>query len=64
MALRGLILIVPAYAIVGFAYSVTSLYVGLALYALSTSVCVPCMTTLVSAYGDASQKGVVMGVFR
>ena len=64
VALRGLILIVPSFAIVGFAYNLWTLYLGLALYALSTAVCVPCMTTLVSTYGDASQKGIVTGVFR
>ncbi len=64
VALRGLILIVPSFAIIGFAYNLWTLYAGLALYALSTSVCVPCMTTLVSSYGDASQKGIVTGVFR
>ena len=61
---RGLILIIPSFAIIGFAYNLWTLYAGLALYALSTSVCVPCMTTLVSTYGDASQKGIVTGVFR
>ena len=34
------------------------------MYALSTSVVVPCMTTLVSHYGTVSQKGIVMGVYR
>lgn len=34
------------------------------LYALSTAVVVPCMTTLVSNHGDANQKGILMGVFR
>ncbi len=64
MALRGLLLIIPSFAIVGVAYNVTVLYLGLALYAVSTAICVPCMTTMVSAYGDASQKGIVMGVYR
>jgi ABC-type proline/glycine betaine transport system permease subunit len=64
MALKGLLLIVPSFAIVGFAYTVTQLYAGLALYALSTSICVPMMTTMVSSYGDASQKGIIMGVYR
>lgn len=64
MVLYGLLLIIPSFAIVGFAYNIFTLYVGLALYALSTSVCVPCMTTLVSSYGDANQKGIVMGVYR
>ena len=25
---------------------------------------VPCMTTMVSSYGDTSQKGIIMGVYR
>ena len=64
MVLRGLLLIVPSFAIVGFAQNMWQLYLGLTLYALSTSVVVPCMTTLVSHYGNVSQKGIVMGVFR
>eukprot|EP00095_Tigriopus_kingsejongensis_P012476 snap_masked-scaffold323_size206388-processed-gene-1.3 protein:Tk12476 transcript:snap_masked-scaffold323_size206388-processed-gene-1.3-mRNA-1 annotation:"major facilitator superfamily domain-containing protein 10" len=64
MVLYGLLTIIPSFAIVGFAYNLPTLYLGLALYALSTAVCVPCMTTLVSNYGDASQKGIVMGVYR
>ena len=57
MVLRGLLLIVPSFAIVGFAQNMPTLYLGLTLYALSTSVVVPCMTTLVSHYGNVSQKG-------
>ena len=64
MVLRGLLIIVPSFAIVGFAQNKLTLYFGLALYALSTSVVVPCMTTLVSHYGNVSQKGIVMGVYR
>ena len=64
MVLRGLLLIVPSFAIVGFAQNMWTLYLGLTLYALSTSVVVPCMTTLVSHYGNVSQKGIILGVFR
>ena len=64
MAMYGLLLIIPAYALIGFAGDLITLYSGLALYALSTSVVVPCLTTLVSKYGDVSQKGIVMGVYR
>ena len=28
------------------------------------SLSVPCMTTMVSSYGDTSQKGIIMGVYR
>ena len=59
MVLRGLLLIVPSFAIVGFAQNMPTLYLGLTLYALSTSVVVPCMTTLVSHYGNVSQKGII-----
>merc|ERR1712141_634807 len=64
MAMYGLLLIIPAYALIGFAGDLITLYSGLALYALSTSVVVPCLTTMVSKYGDVSQKGIVMGVYR
>ena len=57
MVLRGLLLIVPSFAIVGFSQNMWQLYLGLTLYALSTSVVVPCMTTMVSHYGNVSQKG-------
>ena len=64
VACWGLLVIVPSFAMIGFAYNLYTLYAGLALYALSTAVCVPCMTTMVASYGDASQKGIVTGVFR
>ena len=38
MALRGLLLIVPSSAVVGFAYSLPMLYFGLFLYAVSTAI--------------------------
>lgn len=62
--LRGLLIIVPSFAIIGFAQTKLVLYIGLGLYALSTAVVVPCMTTLVSNHGDPNQKGILMGVFR
>ena len=45
MAMYGLLLIVPSFAVVGFAQSKTVLYLGITLYALSTSVVVPCLST-------------------
>lgn len=64
MVLRGLLIIVPSFAIIGLSRSIPVLYVGVALYAISTAFVVPCMTTLVSHYGEVHQKGVVMGVYR
>ncbi|RVE67904.1 hypothetical protein OJAV_G00086440 [Oryzias javanicus] len=40
------------------------LYIGLALYSFAAAVVVPCLSTLVSDYGSASQKGTVMGILR
>lgn len=63
-AMLGLLLIVPSFAIVGSAYSLPMLYLGLALYAISTAFVVPMLSSLVSQYGGDHQKGAVMGVFR
>jgi len=64
VAMRGLLLIVPSYAIVGMSGSVPMLYLGLAFYAISTAIVVPCLTSLVSQFGDHHQKGIIIGVFR
>ena len=57
-------MIVPSFAIVGSCKTIFQLYLGLALYAISTAFVVPCLTTLVSQYGEHHQKGLVTGVFR
>ncbi len=64
MAQMGLLVIIPSFMVVGVAQNLTTLYIGLGLYALSTAFVVPCMTTVVSKYGEAHQKGVIMGIFR
>jgi len=63
-AMGGLLLIVPSFVIVGTCSTITQLYLGLGLYAVSTAFVVPCLTTLVSQYGETHQKGIVTGVFR
>ena len=60
----GLLLIVPSFVIVGLCNNISQLYLGLGLYAVSTAFVVPCLTTLVSQYGETHQKGIVTGVFR
>ena len=57
-------MIVPSFAIVGSCYTMAQLYLGLALYAISTAFVVPCLTTCVSQFGEQDQKGVVTGIFR
>ena len=63
-AMAGLLLIVPSFVIVGNCQTIAQLYTGLGLYAVSTAFVVPCLTSLVSQYGEHHQKGIVTGVFR
>lgn len=63
-ALLGLLLIIPAFFCVGLASTQSLLYLGLLLFAVSTSMVVPSTMTLVSQFGSESQKGTVMGIFR
>ncbi|XP_043918854.1 major facilitator superfamily domain-containing protein 10 [Protopterus annectens] len=61
---KAIILLIPSFIVIGLANSLIMLYIGLLLYSFAAAVVVPCLTTLVSAYGSASQKGRVMGIFR
>ncbi|KAG7274706.1 hypothetical protein CRUP_021147 [Coryphaenoides rupestris] len=56
--------LIPAFILVGLAWNLVMLYVGLALYAFAAAVVVPCLSTLVSDHGSAGQKGTVMGILR
>jgi hypothetical protein len=63
-ALFGLAIIVPSYLLMSVAFSTSILYSSLALYAISSSMVVPCLTTLVSNECSDNEKGVGMGVLR
>ncbi|KAG4080037.1 hypothetical protein HA402_006349 [Bradysia odoriphaga] len=63
-AVFGLVLIVPAFILVGLATDGKLLYAGMILFAISTAFVVTCMTTLVSEYGRSDQKGTVLGIYR
>ncbi|XP_056145667.1 major facilitator superfamily domain-containing protein 10 [Lampris incognitus] len=56
--------LIPAFVLIGLAWNLTVLYIGLALYSFAAAVVVPCLSTLVSDHGSASQKGTVMGILR
>ncbi|XP_029943179.1 major facilitator superfamily domain-containing protein 10-like [Salarias fasciatus] len=60
----AILTLIPAFILIGLAMNVTMLYVGLALYSFAAAVVVPCLSTLVSDHGSASQKGTVMGILR
>ncbi|XP_028313387.1 major facilitator superfamily domain-containing protein 10 [Gouania willdenowi] len=56
--------LIPAFILIGLSSNITVLYLGLALYSFAAAVVVPCLSTLVSDYGSANQKGTVMGILR
>lgn len=63
-ALKGMAAIMPAMVIVGLAKTITTLYMGLTLFAFGSATVVPCLTTMISHHGNADQKGKIMGIFR
>ncbi|XP_068132472.1 major facilitator superfamily domain-containing protein 10 [Hyperolius riggenbachi] len=61
---RAIILLIPAFLLIGWANGLVVLGIGLLLYSYAAAIVVPCMSSLVSTYGSASQKGTVMGILR
>ncbi|XP_072026925.1 major facilitator superfamily domain-containing protein 10-like [Amphiura filiformis] len=64
MAVMGMVILMPSFLMIANATTTTLFYAGLALFAFASASVVPCMTTLVSVYGSADQKGTIMGIFR
>lgn len=64
LALIGLALIVPSFIIMGLSSSVGQIYMALILYAFSSAVVVPCLTTITSSQSPFHSRGAVMGTFR
>uniref|UniRef100_UPI00358E0A23 major facilitator superfamily domain-containing protein 10 n=1 Tax=Myxine glutinosa TaxID=7769 RepID=UPI00358E0A23 len=61
---RALLLLIPAFLLVGWATSEPMLYLGLLLYAFASATVVPCLTTIVASLGSPNQKGIMMGTLR
>lgn len=64
MALHGMVLMIPALCVLGFAYSSWLLYAGLLLLSVGAAQVIPCLMGLVSAYAKPEEQGSAMGVFR
>lgn len=64
VAVKGLILLIPSFIIIAFAYQQMVLYAGLVLFSFASATVVPCLTTEISTYASDDQKGTVMGIFR
>lgn len=64
IAFVGLMLIVPSFMWMGFSSRITHVYQSLTLYAMSSAIVVPCLTTIISLHSPVESRGVVMGTFR
>ncbi|KAG8033983.1 hypothetical protein G9C98_008464 [Cotesia typhae] len=60
----GLWLVIPAFIFIGVANSITTLYIGIIIFSVSTAFAVTCMMTIVSKIGPENQKGTITGIFR
>ncbi|NXD66425.1 MFS10 protein, partial [Eolophus roseicapillus] len=61
---RAIILLIPAFLLIGWAANVAMLGAGLLLYSCAAAIVIPCLSAVVSGYGSAGQKGRVMGILR
>ncbi|XP_044273631.1 major facilitator superfamily domain-containing protein 10 isoform X2 [Varanus komodoensis] len=61
---RAIMLSAPAFLLIGWSGNVIILCIGLLFYSFAAAVVVPCLSTVVSGYGLASQKGTLMGILR
>ncbi|KAK8397917.1 hypothetical protein O3P69_004611 [Scylla paramamosain] len=52
----------PAFILIGASKTNLGLYSGLTLYAIGSSLMVPCLTALASCHGTASHKGTLFGI--
>ncbi|XP_028391458.1 major facilitator superfamily domain-containing protein 10-like [Dendronephthya gigantea] len=64
LASRGIIALIPAMVFLGTAGSMKLFYCGIVLFAFGAATVVSALTTIVSKYGDTTQKGKIMGIFR
>ena len=64
LALQGMVALIPAMLLLGSASSTKLFYCGIVLFAFGAATVVSALTTIISKYGDATQKGKIMGIFR
>ncbi|KAG0712138.1 Major facilitator superfamily domain-containing protein 10 [Chionoecetes opilio] len=60
----GLTMMLPAFILIGLSGTNLGLYSGLTLYAIGSSMMVPCLTAMASCHGAASHKGTLLGIWR
>ncbi|KAI5088297.1 major facilitator superfamily domain-containing protein 10, partial [Silurus meridionalis] len=60
----AIVLLIPAFILIGIAWNLMMLYISLFLYSFAAAIVVPCLSAQVSGHGTVSQKGTVMGILR
>lgn len=61
---QAMLLLPPAFLLIGWGCSLPTLGLGLLLYSFAAAVVVPCLSSVVAGYGLPGQKGRVMGTLR
>ncbi|XP_058575650.1 major facilitator superfamily domain-containing protein 10 isoform X2 [Neofelis nebulosa] len=61
---RAILLLVPAFLLIGWGLTLPVLGLGLLLYSFAAAVVVPCLSSVVADYGLPRQKGTIMGTLR
>ncbi|XP_054437862.1 major facilitator superfamily domain-containing protein 10 [Pteronotus mesoamericanus] len=61
---RAILLLVPAFLLIGWGRTLPVLGLGLLLYSFAAAIVVPCLSSVVAGYGSPGQKGTVMGTLR
>jgi MFS family permease len=64
VAMQGLTVLVPGFAVVGFAYSSAMLYAGIGLMAIGSALAMPCVSSLASRYAPGDRQGLALGTNR
>lgn len=57
-------ILIPAFILIAFSYSLIQFYIGLCLYSFASAVVIPCLTTITTKIGQENQKGAILGILR
>jgi len=64
VAVAGLVVLAPGFALIGAAGGSGVLYAGLFLMAVGSALAMPCLSSLVSRYAPSQRQGLALGAFR
>ncbi|CAF0748282.1 unnamed protein product [Adineta steineri] len=62
--LIGITILIPSFIILAFAQTKFTLWFGLILFSIASSVVINVINSFASKYGLQSEKGTILGIFR